>query len=121
MSRTILLVDDSVSIRESVAFFLEQEGFGIIKAEDGVQALEILNEQKPDLIVTDLHMPNMNGIELIKNVRKSTDLSRLPIILLTTETLKERKIEAKKAGATGWLSKPFNKDRLLKVINKLVR
>lgn len=121
MNRKILLVDDSVSIRESVAFFLEQQGFEVKKAEDGEKALEYLTNYLPDLIITDLHMPNMNGIELIKKIRSTPPISKLPTILLTTETLKEKKLQAKKAGATGWINKPFEQERLLKVINKLVR
>ena len=121
MNKTILVVDDSNSIRESVSFFLEQSGFNVKKAIDGKDALKYLSGEKLDMIITDLHMPNMNGIELISNVRKLENYSRLPILLLTTETLKERKLEAKKAGATGWLNKPFDKDNLMKVIKKLIR
>ena len=121
MNKTILVVDDSNSIRESVSFFLEQSGYNVIKAIDGKDALKHLSGEKLDMIITDLHMPNMNGIELISKVRKLDNYSRLPILLLTTETLKERKLEAKKAGATGWLNKPFDKDNLMKVIKKLIR
>lgn len=121
MNKTILVVDDSNSIRESVSFFLEQSGFNTIKAVDGVDALSYISNQKFDLVLTDLHMPNMNGIELIKAIRKDKNFGRIPIILLTTETLQHKKLEAKKAGATGWLNKPFDKDRLLKVISKVLR
>jgi len=121
MNKTILLVDDSYSIRESVSFLLTDYGFGVIKATDGQNALTFLDGRKIDLILTDLHMPIMNGIELISNVRKTDDYKRIPILLLTTETLKEKKLEAKKAGATGWLNKPFEKQKLFKVINKVLR
>ena len=121
MDKTILLVDDSYSIRESVGFILSEYGFEIIKATDGQNALSLLDGRKIDLILTDLHMPIMNGIELISNVRKTSDYKRIPILLLTTETLKEKKLEAKKAGATGWLNKPFEKQKLFKVINKVLR
>ncbi len=121
MRKTILLVDDSNSIRESVSFFLEESGFSIIKAIDGSNGLEKLENSTPDMIITDLHMPNMNGIELIREVRKNEKFKRLPILLLTTETLKEKKLEAKNAGATAWLNKPFDKKKLMKVINKLIR
>ncbi len=121
MKKTILVVDDSASIRESISFFLEQSGFNVTKACDGKDALRFFTGSKLDLLITDLHMPNMNGIELIREVRKKPEYSHLPIVLLTTETLRERKLEAKKAGATGWLNKPFDKEKLYKVIKKLVR
>jgi len=121
MSKTILLVDDSYSIRESIGFFLTESGYDIIKSVDGNDALENLDGRKIDLIITDLHMPNMNGIELIRNVRQSENYKRIPILLLTTETLQEKKLEAKKAGATGWLNKPFQKEKLFNVINKVLR
>ncbi len=121
MNKTILLVDDSYSIRESVSFLLTDYGFDVIKATDGKNALTFLDGRKIDLILTDLHMPIMNGIELILNVRETGDYKRIPILLLTTETLKEKKLEAKKAGATGWLNKPFEKQKLFKVINKVLR
>ncbi len=121
MKKTVLVVDDSSSIRESIAFFLSEMGFEIIKAQDGSEAFKQLDGKKIDLILTDLHMPVMNGIELIAQVRKTEQYKRVPILLLTTETLKEKKLEAKKAGATGWLSKPFEKEKLISVINKVVR
>ncbi len=121
MNKTILVVDDSYSIRESIAFMLSESGFNIIKADDGKNALPFFDGRKIDLLLTDLHMPEMNGIELISNVRKTTDYKRIPILLLTTETLKEKKLEAKKAGATGWINKPFEKQKLLSVINKVIR
>jgi len=121
MNKTILVVDDSYSIRKSVSFFLTEAGFEIISAEDGQKALSFFDGRKIDLLLTDLHMPNMNGIELIKNVRELESYKRLPILLLTTETLKNKKLEAKKAGATGWLNKPFDQEKLYNVINKLVR
>lgn len=121
MNKTILIVDDSYSIRESISFFLMESGFEIIKAVDGIDALSMLDGKKIDLIISDLHMPNMNGIELIRNVRKLEGYSRIPILLLTTETLNEKISEAKKAGATGWLNKPFDKKKLQNVINKVLR
>lgn len=121
MQKIILIVDDSLSIRESISFFLTEEGFSVIKAEDGIDALDKLNNCNPELIITDLHMPNMNGIKFISEVRKIKKYKHLPIILLTTETLKEKKLEAKHAGATGWLNKPFSKEKLIKVINKVIR
>lgn len=121
MQKIILIVDDSHSIRESISFFLTDEGFSVVKAVDGYDALEKLNSCNPDLIFTDLHMPNMNGVKFIAEVRKIEKYKHLPIILLTTETLREKKLEAKHAGATGWINKPFSKEKLKKVINKVIR
>ncbi len=121
MKKTILFVDDSYSIRESVAFSLSEIGFEILKATDGKDALTYLDGRKIDLILTDLHMPKMNGIELITNVRNTDSYKRIPILLLTTETLKQKKLEAKRAGATGWLNKPFEKEKLFNVIRKVLR
>lgn len=121
MNKTILLVDDSTSIRETVAFFLEEEGYKVIKADNGQNALEKLDGRSISLVLTDLHMPVMNGIELIKNIRGMDNYSKLPIVLLTTETLIEKKKDAKAAGATAWINKPFNKEQLLKVLKKLLR
>lgn len=121
MNKTILLVDDSTSIRESVAFFLEEEGYNIIKAENGQDALDKVEGKIINLVLTDLHMPVMNGIELIKNLRSMNNYSKIPIVLLTTETLVEKKKDAKAAGATAWINKPFNKEQLLKVLKKLLR
>jgi len=121
MNKTILLVDDSFSIRESVGFLLSEAGFKIIKAGDGEEALKLFDGQKIDLLLTDLHMPKMNGIELIRNVRSMEDYKRLPILLLTTETLNDKKLEAKNAGATGWINKPFDKEKLFSIIKKVIR
>lgn len=121
MGKTILVVDDSQSIRESVSYFLSNAGYKVIKANDGEDAYSKLDGRKIELILTDLHMPNMNGIELIKKVRTESDYKRIPIILLTTETLMEKKKEAKAAGATGWINKPFENEKLLKVIFKVLR
>ena len=101
MIKTILLVDDSSSIRETVAFFLEEEGYQIIKAENGKHGLDkVMENNKINLILTDLHMPVMDGIEFIRKVRDIEIYSKIPIVLLTTETLQEKKKAAKDAGAT---------------------
>ncbi|PLX05458.1 MAG: hypothetical protein C0598_14660 [Marinilabiliales bacterium] len=122
MIKTILLVDDSSSIRETVAFFLEEEGYQIIKAENGKHGLDkVMENNKINLILTDLHMPVMDGIEFIRKVRDIEIYSKIPIVLLTTETLQEKKKAAKAAGATAWINKPFNKEQLLKVLKKLLR
>src|SRR6056297_3448223 len=107
MAKTILIVDDSESIREVVSFTLEIEGFDVLVGVDGIDAQKFLTGDKIDLIITDLHMPEMDGIELIKEVRTRPEYKLIPILFLTTESQTEKKMEAKQAGATGWIIKPF--------------
>jgi len=120
MARKVLIVDDSDSIREVVQFTLETEGFDVLVGVDGQDALKFLNGDKIDLIITDLHMPNMDGIELIKEVRKIDAYKMIPILFLTTESQTEKKMEAKAAGATGWLIKPFVPAKLIGAVNKVL-
>ena len=121
MAKTILIVDDSESIREVVSFTLENEGYNILIAVDGKDALKFLDGRVIDLILTDLHMPEMDGIELIKVVRKMPKYERIPILFLTTESQATRKMEAKEAGATGWIIKPFAPAKLIAALNKVIR
>lgn len=121
MGKKILIVDDSESIREVVSFTLENAGHEVLKGVDGQDALKFLNGDKLDLIITDLHMPNMDGIEFIKNVRSNEVYQFVPILFLTTESQTAKKMEAKEAGATGWIIKPFVPEKLLAAINKVVR
>lgn len=121
MGYKILIIDDSDSIREVVGFTLENAGHEVIKAVDGKDALRFFDGQKFDLVITDLHMPNMNGIELIREVRALNDYKFVPILFLTTESQTAKKMEAKEAGATGWIVKPFAPEKLLEAINKVVR
>jgi len=120
MERTILIVDDSESIREVVSFTLENGGYNVKVGVDGKDALKYLNGEKIDLIITDLHMPVMNGIEFIREVRKTPDYNMIPILFLTTESQIEKKLEAKEAGATGWIIKPFVPTKLLSAIQKVL-
>jgi len=121
MSKKILIVDDSESIREVVAFTLESEGHIIITAGDGKEALSKLDGNVFDLIITDLHMPVMDGIVFIQEVRKIESYLRVPILFLTTESQLNKKEEAKAAGATGWIIKPFVPAKLIAAINKVIR
>lgn len=120
MGKTILIVDDSESIREVISFTLENEGFKVKAGVDGKDAMKFLNGEKIDLIITDLHMPVMNGIEFIKTVRNSSDYKMIPILFLTTESQVDKKMEAKNAGATGWIIKPFVPAKLISAINKVL-
>jgi len=123
-NKTILFVDDSASIRALVKMILEEAGeagYNVLISEDGQDAMKFSDGQPIDLVITDLHMPRMNGIELIKKVRKIKDYRFVPILFLTTETKPELKQEAKAAGATGWITKPFDKNKFLQVIKKVIR
>ena len=120
MSKTIFLVDDSATILLSVSGILGKAGFAVEKASNAEEALKKLNGGlKIDLLITDLNMPGMNGIELIKKVRTLGAYRFVPILFLTTESQQSRKLEAKAAGASGWIVKPASADDLLNTI-KLV-
>lgn len=121
MKKNILVVDDSESIREVVSFTLENAGHDVLMAVDGKDALKYLDGTDINLIITDLHMPEMNGIELIREVRAIEQYKRIPILFLTTESQREKKMEAKQAGATGWIIKPFVPAKLIAALNKVLR
>jgi len=122
MEKTILIVDDSESIRNLVQFTLEGAHFNVLAAENGKEALEFFKAQNNiQLLLTDLHMPIMGGMELIKHVRQMADYNHMPILFLTTETQVTIKKEAKELGATGWIVKPFNSDKLINTIKKVIR
>ncbi|MDB5516919.1 MAG: hypothetical protein JWQ17_3677 [Tardiphaga sp.] len=118
---TILTVDDSPSIRQMIKVVLGPAGHTVVEAGDGAQGLEKAKASRPDLIITDLNMPVMNGIELIKALRALPAMTGLPIVFLTTESNDAIKQQAKAAGATGWITKPFKPEQLLTVVSKLVR
>ncbi|MFP4070879.1 MAG: response regulator [Desulfovibrionales bacterium] len=120
MSKTILTVDDSASVRQMVSFTLKNAGYDVIEAKDGADACSKLSSS-PNMIITDLNMPNMNGIELIKRVRAEAGLKFIPIIMLTTESQDQKKQEGKSAGATGWIVKPFKPEQLLAVVKKVLK
>lgn len=116
----ILAVDDSKSMRQMVAMSLKSAGHEVVEAEDGVQALEIAKQNQFDLVVTDINMPNMNGIELIQALRPLPNYKFTPILCLTTESSGDMKSKGKEAGATGWIVKPFSPEKLLSVINRVL-
>ena len=119
MSKRILAVDDFKTMRDMVAFTLRKAGFEVNEAEDGQKALTVLNGSKFNLIITDLNMPNMDGITLIKNVRTSPQHRGVPILILTTEGDSTKKAEGKAAGATGWLVKPFSPEKLVELVQRV--
>lgn len=119
MPRTILTVDDSVSIRQTVRLTLTMAGYEVSEADSGRAALEACDNAKFDVVVTDLNMPGMDGIELIRQLRAKPQFKFVPILMLTTESQLDRKQQGKSAGATGWIVKPFTADQLVAVIKKV--
>lgn len=119
MSR-ILAVDDSASMREMVSFTLRSAGFEVVEAEDGVVALELARMEKFELVLADVNMPRMDGITLVKNLRRLADYRFTPLLMLTTESAPEKKLEGKAAGATGWLVKPFNPEQLVATVQRVL-
>ncbi len=120
MSKTIMVVDDSSSVRQMMSFTLENAGYEVVEAEDGRDALKKLGDSRINMIVTDLNMPNVNGFELIRSVRSKSKYKYIPIVVLTTEFHDAKKKESKDAGATGWITKPFKPDQLIGVIKKVI-
>ena len=120
MAKLIMSADDSASVRQMVAFTLKQNGYDVVEAVDGKDALNKLNVQKVDMLLTDLNMPNMDGIGLIKGVRAGTLNKFIPIVMLTTESNDTKKAEGKAAGATGWIVKPFKPEQLIAVVKKVL-
>lgn len=119
MSKQILIVDDTQTMREMVEFTLKQAGFSVSKAEDGQKGLEQAKTAQFDAVITDLNMPNMNGFELIRALRDMGNYKFTPILMLTTESDDSKKAEGKAAGATGWIVKPFSPEKLVSVVNKV--
>jgi two-component system chemotaxis response regulator CheY len=119
MARKILAVDDSKTMRDMVSFTLRKAGFDVTEAADGQNALDVMRGKKFDLIITDINMPIMDGITLIKNVRTGSDHRAVPILILTTESDDTKKAAGKSAGATGWLVKPFSPDKLVELVNRV--
>ena len=120
MTKTILTIDDSRTMRELLRAALDKAGFHVIQAEDGLHGLEVLRASEPDVIITDINMPRMNGLEFIEAVRVDETRRAIPIIVLTTESDEAKKMEGKAAGATGWIVKPFDQTKLVAVVNKLI-
>ena len=119
--KRILIVDDSASVRQMVSFTLRKADYEVVEAVDGKDGLAKVSSGKFDLIITDLNMPNVDGIQMITAARKLPGYSFIPILMLTTESQAEKKDAGRKAGATGWIVKPFNADQLIAVVQKLVK
>ena len=120
MIKRIMTVEDSTSLREMVSFTLKDAGYEVVEAADGCDAMGKLTTSDVDMVITDMNMPNMNGIELTKELRSNPDYRFVPVVFLTTESQMLKKQEAKTAGATGWIVKPFKPDYLVKVVKKVL-
>lgn len=119
MTKTVLTVDDSKAIRDMVTFTLQPQGYRVVGAADGAEGLNLFRSEPVNLVITDLNMPVMNGIDMIRRLRAEPRGAGVPIVMLTTETKPEMKAEGKAAGATGWINKPFDADTLVAVARKL--
>jgi len=119
--KTVLAVDDSASLRQMVSVVLCGGGYQVVEAVDGVDALSKLTGQDLDLVLTDLNMPKMDGLEFTRQLRAMPQYKFVPVVLLTTESNTEKKMQGKAAGATAWIIKPFDPDQLLAVVKKVMR
>lgn len=119
MSKTILTVDDSRMMREMLLMVLRDAGFNVVQAEDGQEGLDVLADAAPDVIITDINMPKLDGYGFIEGVRRDERYRAVPILVLSTESSPDKKARARNAGATGWLVKPFQAETLLDVVRRV--
>ena len=120
MKRTVLVVDDAATMRKMVSYTLNGGGYDTVEAGDGMEALDAINARLVDLIITDINMPRMDGIEFTRQARRVLLGRPVPILVLTTESEPEKKIQARTAGATGWIVKPFQQEQLLAVVGRVM-
>ncbi len=116
-----MTVDDSASLRQMVSFVLRSGGYEVVEAVDGADALSKLKGQDLHLVLSDINMPKMDGLEFTRQLRAMPDYKFVPIVLLTTESHADKKQQGKAAGATAWIVKPFTPDQLLAVVKKVMR
>ena len=116
----ILAVDDSPSMRGMIAYILRQAGYEVLEADDGEKALALAKSRRVDLVLTDQNMPNMDGLTLVTSLRELPEYQRVPILMLTTESSQEMKERGRAAGATGWMVKPFDPERLVSMLGKVL-
>ncbi|OEH85625.1 two-component system response regulator [Desulfuribacillus stibiiarsenatis] len=126
MNKLIFIVDDSRTVRASLEYTLKKDGYEVIAAEDGQDGLNKINQlntqgKRPAMIISDINMPNLDGIGFITEVKKIPSMKFIPVLVLTTESQEEKKMEGKKAGAAGWLVKPFQPEQLIAVVKKFVK
>ena len=118
--KTIMIVDDSRTVRESLKFFLKEGGYNVLEGADGKEALDNLVDKDVDLVITDVNMPNLDGLGLIEELRKTDRHKFTPILVLTTESQQSIMEKGKSLGATGWIVKPFDSEKVLAVIRKVI-
>lgn len=118
--KRILTIDDSKTIRDMLRMTLVDAGFEVLQAEDGQEGCEVMDKESVDLVITDINMPRMNGYDVVRNLRARPELKALPILVLTTESDTDKKNLAREAGATGWMVKPFDPDRLIATVRKVI-
>ena len=119
MAKRILTIDDSKTIRDMLMLTLVDAGFDVLQAVDGKDGLDVLDREQVDVVITDINMPIMDGYEVIRHMRSNSAHKTTPILVLTTESEADKKNLARAAGATGWMVKPFDPDRLIATINKV--
>jgi two-component system chemotaxis response regulator CheY len=120
MKRTVLVVDDALTMRKLVSFTLRTAGFDVIEAPNGLEALQLIRGSRVDLVITDVNMPQMDGITFTREARKTPNGRTVPILILTTESDLEKKNQARAAGATGWIVKPFQQPQLLAAVGRVL-
>jgi len=121
MNKKILAVDDSVTMRRMISFTLIKEGYDMVEAANGEDAIKKLYSETIDLLITDLNMPEMNGLELLKTIRANPKHKFMPVIMLTTESDRDSVLEGKASGVTGWILKPFSPEKLIGTVKKVLR
>lgn len=119
MSVTVLTVDDSRTMRDMLRMALAEAGFRVVQAEDGLHGLDVLKAEQPQVVITDINMPRMDGFGFIEAVRKDNAYRAVPILVLTTESDDDKKMRARRAGATGWIVKPFDPVKLIAAVRRV--
>jgi two-component system chemotaxis response regulator CheY len=120
MGKKVFVIDDSASTRQLISFTLKGAGYDVVEAEDGKDALKKLTGSGVDMIITDLNMPNMDGMEFLKALRSNQAFKFMPVVMLTTESQVSKVMEAKAAGVSGWIIKPFTPEQLVDTVNKFL-
>jgi chemosensory pili system protein ChpA (sensor histidine kinase/response regulator) len=113
-----MIVDDSISVRKSLSLLIEDDGFETLLAKDGLEAIEVINQTRPNVMLVDMEMPRMNGLELTAHVRATQDTQKMPIFMITSRTTEKHREQAKSAGVNAYLTKPYQDDELLGLIDK---
>ena len=119
MTKTVLTVDDSRTMRDMLMLALKDAGYRVVQAEDGVHGLEVLQAESPDIVITDINMPRMDGFGFIEGMRADPAFSAVPVLVLTTESDAAKKQRAREAGATGWIVKPFDPAKLVDAVRRV--